>query len=688
MKKSTSPGISHPLGYKILKDGVNFSLFTKNAEAVELLLFDHEDDTKPAQVVRLDPIVNKTFYYWHVFVEGIGSGQLYGYRVHGPYKPEEGHRFDGSKLLIDPYAKALAYPKGFDREAARIPGEDTTGKAVKSVVVETSDFDWEGDRQFEQPTRRKTIYEMHVKGFTMNPNSDVEKEKRGTYLGLLEKIPYLRELGVDAVELLPVMQFDEADAKDDLKNYWGYSPINFFTPHNSYAIGDDPMAPLNEFREMVKAFHRAGIEVILDVVFNHTAEGSKDGPTYSFRGLENRAYYILEEKADDYKNYSGTGNTLSAYNSIVRRMIMDALHYWVEEMHVDGFRFDLASVLSRDEEGKPLTNPPILWSIESDPVLAGTRIIAEAWDAGGLYQVGSFVGNRWAEWNGQYRDDVRRFIKGDTGMVGKFAERIAGSPDLYPDPDRQPSRSINFITCHDGFTMNDLVSYNEKHNEANKEKNRDGTNENYSWNCGEEGDTGDPEVEKLRVRQMRNFFTALLFSQGTPMLLMGDEIRRTQQGNNNAYCQDNEISWMDWTKLEQNRDLFRFVKKLIALTGEWSVFNRDRFWSVESDDQKTCITWHGTEPGKPDWSGHSHSLAFQLVDQDTGTQFYAAFNAYWEPLTFSLPGNHWLRIVDTSLEPPEDIVDKKDAPSLDAAEYTLNPRSALILLRSAESIPG
>lgn len=499
---------------------------------MELLLFDSPNAPLPDRIIQLEPKQNKTFYYWHVFVSNIGAGQVYAYRVDGPFNPDKGHRFDNTKVLLDPYAKAVVGWENYSREAAIYPG-DNCAKALRGVVVDFSTYDWEGDIPLCIPYAKTVIYEMHVSGFTRNPNSGVPCEKRGTYAGLVEKIPYLKDLGVTAVELLPIHQFDEQDVRPGLKNYWGYSTIAFFAPHQAYSSRQDSLGMLDEFRDMVKALHQAGIEVILDVVFNHTAEGDDTGPTLSFKGLENQAYYILEQDSTKYSNYSGCGNTLNTNHEIVSRMIIDSLTYWVAEMHIDGFRFDLASVLSRSRLGHPLEDPPILWAIESEPILAGTKIIAEAWDAAGLYQVGSFIGDRFAEWNGPFRDDVRCFVKGESGMVKRLADRILGSPDLYLQPEREPNHSINFVTCHDGFTLNDLVSYDSKHNEANGEDSRDGANHNFSWNCGEEGATNSPAIAALRLQQSKNLLTILLISQGTPMLLMGDEVRRTQLGNNN-----------------------------------------------------------------------------------------------------------------------------------------------------------
>jgi isoamylase len=435
---------------------------------------------------------------------------------------------------------------------------------------------------------------------------------------------------------------------------------------------------------MVKAFHRAGIEVILDVVFNHTAEGNENGPTLSFRGFENRAYYILGSDPRVYANYSGCGNTLNTNHSIMRRLILDCLRYWVAEMHVDGFRFDLASVMARDEWGVPLKSPPILWEIESDPVLAETKIIAEAWDAEGLYQVGTFIGHRWAEWNGRYRDDVRRFVRGDPDTVRNLAQCIAAYPDMYMQPDRDASRSINFITAHDGFTLNDLVTYNTKHNEVNGEANRDGHNHNLSWNCGTEGPADDPEIEALRLRQIKNFLTILLVSQGTPMLLMGDEVRRTQQGNNNAYCQNNELSWFDWSALDQHAGLLRFVRGMIRFTQARPIFSEERFWINSADGHKPLINWHGVRLGTPDWGHDSHSLAFTLTHPSSNEILHVMLNAYWEPLDFELPPvryrKQWRRIADTALPSPDDFCEPAEAPAVKAATYQVASRAAVLLL--------
>jgi glycogen operon protein len=604
-------GQSYPLGATVYPDGVNFSVYSKNSTAIELLLFNHVADSEPARIISLDPNMNRTYHYWHVFVPDLTPGQLYAYRAHGPFQPERGLRFDGDKTLLDPYGRGVAVPKNYSRDAAARPG-DNAAVAMKSVVADPSSYDWEGDTPLRRSFAQTVIYEMHVGGFTRHPSSGVATAQRGTYAGLIDKIPYLQDLGVTAVELLPVFQYEEQDAPGDLPNYWGYSPVSYFAPHCSYSSRRDPLGPLDEFRDMVKALHQAGIEVILDVVYNHTAEGNHGGATLCFRGLENDAYYILEADRTYYANYTGCGNTLDASHSIVRHLILDSLRYWVVEMHVDGFRFDLASILTRDEYGHPLPSPPILWDIESDPVLAGTKLIAEAWDAAGLYQVGSFIGDQWKEWNGEFRDDVRSFVKGDRDTVSKLASRLLASPDVFAHEEREPEQSINFVACHDGFTLNDVVSYNHKHNEANGEGNRDGHDHNLSWNCGVEGPSDDPAIEQLRSRQVKNFFAITLLSMGTPMLLMGDEVRRTQQGNNNAYCQDNEISWFDWSLLDKYADIHRFTKQLIHLRLRFKSTREDHDMSLSQVLQQAKIQWHGVKLNQPNWGSDSHSLALTV----------------------------------------------------------------------------
>ncbi len=678
-----SEGKSFPLGATMYPEGVNFSLYSKNSMALELLLFDDVDDSKPARVIKLDPQLNRTFHYWHVFVPGLKPGQMYAYRAYGPFDPKRGHRFDAQKVLLDPYGRGVAIPTNYSRQAASHPG-DNTAFAMKSVLADLSNYDWEGDAPLYHPFSQTIIYEMHVRGFTRHLSSGVSPELRGTYGGIVEKIPYLKDLGITAVELLPVLQFDEQEAPRGLTNYWGYSPVAFFVPHGSYSYRNGPLDALDEFRDMVKALHRAGIEVILDVVYNHTAESDQSGPTFCMRGLENSVYYMLEKDKSRYANFSGTGNTLNANHSMVRRLIIDSLHYWVKEMHVDGFRFDLAAILSRDESGQPLANPPILWSIETDPVLAGTKLIAEAWDAAGLYQVGSFIGDRWKEWNGRFRDDVRSFFRGDPGLVPQVGSRFFASPDLYEHEDREPEQSINFITCHDGFTLNDLVSFNQKHNETNMEGNRDGSDDNLSWNCGEEGSTDNPQIEKLRNRQVKNFLTMTLLALGVPMILMGDEMRRTQRGNNNAYCQDNEISWLDWGLLEKHADIHRFVKRLIRVRRNLDVFRENHGLSLAKLLHQAQIEWHGVKLNQPDWGYNSHSLAFTV--QARGDRFNIIFNAFSGALEFEIPtlsGDGkvgWRRVIDTYYESPQDFCDWKDAPVIRSSTYLVHPYSIVALV--------
>ncbi|MBV6643210.1 MAG: glycogen debranching protein GlgX [Cyclobacteriaceae bacterium] len=677
-----APGEPNPLGATVLKSGVNFSVYSKDALNIDLYLFDKVDDPEPFQVISLKSSINHSFHYWHVFVKELPVGTIYGYKVHGPFDPENGLRFDYEKLLLDPYSRAVVTPKSYDRNSFCEFGIKELGyeKSMKCVVVDPETYDWNGDQHIHHPYSKSVIYELHLRGFTRNPNSGITKSRLGTYAGIAKKIPYLKKLGITTVELMPVIQFDPGDvANGSMINYWGYSPLAFFAPHNGYCFCDDPHMIADEFRNMVKAFHKANIEVILDVVFNHTTEGNESGPTLSFKGFRNDIYYILAPEGQYYMNYSGCGNTLNTNHSIVRRLIMDALRRWVIEMHIDGFRFDLASIMSRDEHGNPLENPPILWEIESDPVLANTKIIAEAWDAGGLYQVGSFVGDKWAEWNGRFRDDIRRFIRGDNGAVSDFACRIAGSPDLYQRPFRDPNRSINMITCHDGFTLNDLVSYNHKHNEANGENNRDGCNENYSCNYGIEGPTDDTEIETIRLRQIKNFLVLLILSQGTPMLSMGDEVRRTQKGNNNTYCQDNILSWFDWDLVEKNKELFAFVQQLIKFNQSQKIFRMEQFWSEMPERGDRCITWHGIKLLEPDWSYHSHSLAYQLKEPFGDFQYHFMINAWNKSLEFQIPQTdyQWYVIIDTWQR--SSFFAFGDQP-IDTNRYKVSERSIVVLM--------
>jgi isoamylase len=674
----------YPLGPTILPEGTNFSVFSACATGMEIVLFDHADDAQPSRVIPLDPVLHRTSHYWHIFVPGIKPGQLYGYRADGTSDPESGQRFDRQKVLLDPYGKSVSVGQHYSRAAACKPG-DNAATSMKSVLANLSTFDWEGDRPIHRLFRRSVIYEMHVAGFTRHSSSGVAPAKRGTYLGVIEKIPYLQGLGITAVELLPVYQFDVNDAPSGVTNYWGYDPISFFAPHLAYSASKDPLICLDEFRTMVKELHRAGIEVILDVVYNHTAEGDEHGPTLCFRGLENSFYYILNEDKATYANYTGAGNTLKANHSVVKRLILDSLRYWASEMHVDGFRFDLASIFSRSHSGEPMMDPPILWEIDSDPALAGVKLIAEPWDAGGLYQVGSFGQDKWKEWNGKFRDEIRGFIKGDQNTVWKLRERITGSFDLYKEGGRPAGQSINSVTCHDGFTLNDLVSFDHKHNEANNESNSDGTNANLSWNCGVEGPTSNAGVERLRTQQIKNFFVLTLLSVGTPMLLMGDEVRRTQQGNNNAYCQDNEISWFNWDLCSANEGLLRFVRNMIRLHLNFNQGSKGSQITLEDFLGKARIEWHGVEPGKPDWGSDSHSIALTLHNIALSQVRYIAINAYWQPLEFELPpvtggkDEGWLRLLDTSLPSPDDIIEGTSGLPVVGPKYIVNPRSVVML---------
>ncbi len=688
-------GFPLPFGTSERGGGVNFSIFSRHASRVRLEFFDHPEDAVPARVIDLDPVHNRTGDAWHVWVEGIGPGQLYAYRVDGPYEPHEGHRFNFNRLLLDPCATVISPAPPWDFVSAHAydpaapekdlaPSKlDNAGSMPKCVFV-NDPFDCDGDRPLLHPWSRTIIYETHVRGFTIHPTSGVDHP--GTYLGLVEKIPYLKTLGVTAVELMPVQEFNEKSvARKDpqtgkpLRNYWGYDPVVFFAPKASYSNSGGLGQQRLEFKKMVQALHNAGIEVILDVVFNHTAEGDELGPTLSFRGLDNAICYTLADDKRYYRDYTGTGNTVNANHPVVRNHILDALRYWVIEMHVDGFRFDLASVLGRDGAGNLLANAPLLERIAEDPILRDVKIIAEAWDAAGAYEVGSFSERRWAEWNGRYRDDVRRFWRGDDGMLGLFANRICGSADVYAGCGKGPEASINFITCHDGFTLNDLVSYSHKHNEANGENNRDGTDANFSWNCGYEGDTTDQEIETLRKCRIKNFILTLLISRGVPMLLGGDELRRTQSGNNNAYCQDNETSWYDWGRLERHGEIFRFTRGMIAFRSAHPVLSTEQFYTDAE------IRWFGSQGGLPAWEDPKEKQLACLIHENGKHALYLMFNAGDDAADFALPpalpGTRWHLAVDTSRKTPQDLFAAGEEPPLeDTRIYHLPPRSSAILL--------
>ena len=656
-----------PYGAVIHDRGVQFVVFSRSARAMRLLFYNNVDDREPCEVIHFDPKTDRWGDIWSVFVPNVGPGQLYHLQAEGPVAHDHGQRFDGEALLIDPYAKALA--------GNFMPSIDGIAHPPKCVVVDDY-FDWEGDRHLRRDLSETIIYEMHVRGFTKDASSDVEHP--GTYLGVIEKIPYLKSLGITAVELMPVHEFPifGTDGKPlSRPNYWGYDPMAFFAPHRGYAAGSDPGCQVHEFKAMVKALHQAGIEVILDVVFNHTCEGNERGPTLSFKGLENNVYYMLEG-GPYYKNFSGCGNTVNGNHPIVREMIFHCLRHWVHNYHIDGFRFDLASILSRDRQGHLVPNPPLVEAIAEDPLLADTKIIAEAWDAAGAYQVGSFGSQRWAEWNGRYRDDMRRFWRGDPGMLGPVATRLAGSSDLYEPGGRRPYHSINFITSHDGFSLNDLVSYNEKHNEINGEGNCDGDNNNLSYNHGIEGPTRHRGIEKLRVRQIKNMLSTLMLSQGVPMMLCGDECRRTQHGNNNAYCQDNEISWFNWHLVEQNGDLVNFFRALTQIRRSQPTVRRKKFFSGQpARTGLSDVNWYSALGTAVDWDNDDRCMICLLTaptreedPENLGRDVLIMVNNSHEPHPFIIPpvakSLKWVMAIDTSGRPGKDAYPNGDGPPL------------------------
>ncbi|NET05187.1 MAG: glycogen debranching protein GlgX [Symploca sp. SIO2B6] len=686
-KYQLEQGRTHPLGATPDKDGVNFSLFSGHATSVELLLFDKPDDPEPVQIINLNPNFNKTFYIWHVYVKGLKPGAGYAYRVDGPQDlHKSGHRFNKNKVLIDPYAKRNNNNRWNRIDA--LGEKDNLATSMRSVVVDLDSYDWEGDTPLGLPICDSIIYEVHVRGFTNSPSSGCKN--KGGFLGIVEKIPYLKDLGVTAVELLPIFDFDEKEVLREvdgkpLTNYWGYDPHSFFAPESSYCSSSSDRCPIREFRDMVKALHKAGIEVILDVVFNHTSEGNHQGPSINFRAIDNSIYYhLVPFDKQYYMDYSGCGNTVNCNHPIVDKLIVECLEFWVKEMHVDGFRFDEGSILSRGLNGEAMEQPPVVWHIETSATLANTKIITEAWDAAGLHQVGQFPGYRYAEWNGRYRDDVRRFVKGDPGLVGEIATRLAGSPDLYESKGRLPINSINFITCHDGFTLNDLVSYNDKYNQANGENSQDGINDNLSWNCGVEGETDNPEIEALRKRQIKNFAAILFLSQGIPMIWAGDEVRRTQQGNNNAYCQDNEISWFDWNLVDKNAEMFRFFKQIIAFRKYYSICRRGFFNGNTNDRGLTDVSWHGCNLFCPGWHDpYSRALAYTLAGIAGESDMHIMLNMYWESLELEIPsieGRNWYKVVDTSAPSPMDIVEPCEEVMVSGNSYRVNDRSVVVLI--------
>ncbi|MEJ2689782.1 MAG: glycogen debranching protein GlgX [Deltaproteobacteria bacterium] len=687
LKFQTSPGTPLPFGSSQQKDGVNFSFFSRNAKKASLVLFQPASNQICAEIA-LDPVVNRTGDVWHICVHEFDLSLRYGLRLDGPFDPAgKGHYFDRGNILIDPYAKALTGGSNWG-ESYRRQGNFLEGlRFQRRCLVADETFDWEGDRPLQIRLEDSIIYEMHVRGFTCHRSAGVAHP--GTYAGVVEKIPYLRTLGITAVELMPVMEFNENEiAHSDpvtgqtLRNFWGYSPLCFFAPKAAFAEDGTNGSQVREFKKMVKALHRAGIEVILDVVFNHTAEGSSNGPVLSFRGLENSIYYLLDPRTKKYLNFSGCGNTLNCNHPVVKELVLDCLRYWVTEMHVDGFRFDLASILGRDRIGKVISDPPMVERIAEDPILSGTKIIAEAWDAGGAYQVGSFsTSARWAEWNGKFRDDVRFFMCGRKGSIGKLATRLAGSSDLYQPSGRFPYNSINFVTSHDGFTLLDLVSYNHKHNEHNGEQNRDGSDYNISWNSGFEGECDDPAIRRLRMRRVRTFAAILFLAQGVPMMLAGDEFGRSQQGNNNAYCQDNETSWVDWRLAEKNKELRRFFRMLIALRKRYPHFRRTAFFNGGGE-----LSWHSAS-GEENWNEENLCLAFLLRNGLGGkrdeARFYVMLNGDSVARNFVLPdgkGWQWRLLLDTAQEPPKDIFDEKYATLVETDSLTVESMAAVVLI--------
>ncbi|MBN2320117.1 MAG: glycogen debranching protein GlgX [Acidobacteria bacterium] len=680
-----------PYGAILRNGGVQFAVFSRHATAMRVLLYDRVDDPEPSRVIAFDGDLNRWGDVWSVFVPGIRTGQLYHFQADGPFDPARGHRFDANARLIDPYAKALA--------GEFLPSSDRRVRPPRCVVVDDR-FDWRGDRHLRRGLDETIIYEMHVRGFTQSASSKVNPG--GGFLSVIDKIPYLQSMGITAVELMPVAEFSTLDRfgrKPHCSNYWGYDPLCFFAPHRGYAINREPGAQVREFKEMVRELHKAGIEVFLDVVFNHTAEGNENGPVLSFKGLENRVYYMLENGGSRYRNFSGCGNTVNGNHPIVRELIFHCLRYWVHNFHIDGFRFDLASILSRGRNGDLIPNPPVVESIAEDPLLADTKIIAEAWDAAGAYQVGTFahllstefVSLRWAEWNGQYRDDVRRFWRGDGNTRGRLATRLSGSSDLYQPSGRRPYHSINFIASHDGFTLNDLVSYNRKRNEANGEENRDGEENNYSFNCGIEGPSRRVAIETVRLRQIKNMLATLFLSQGVPMLLMGDECRRTQGGNNNAYCQDNDVSWFNWTLVKKHEGLWRFCRELIRFRREEPTVRQTAFLRGLPHRQGFLpdVSWYGDSGAPVNWNIDDEGIICVLtalprsdLSKRPNQNTMMLFHKGADRREFCIPTEarhiEWRLFVDTAAESPRDIFPPGDGPLLQNECRILQGRSMVV----------
>lgn len=689
------------LGATPCNEGVNFAVYSKSAERVILDLFENAEDKQPSLSIELNPTDNKSGAIWHVFVKGLSAGACYLYRVDGPYNPPQGHRFNVNKYLIDPYAKCLTIGsvfQSYNRQRQLGLAGIENGKLSdlsnfpKCVVIDDSDFDWQGDKPLNIPMNKSVIYETHLKGFTASPTSGVQNA--GTYKGFIEKIPYLKQLGITAVEFLPICEFDEYEngntnprTGDPLKNYWGYSTMNFFSPKATFAADKTPGGPVKEFKELVREMHKAGLEVILDIVLNHTSEGNEHGYTFSFRGFENSVYYLLPENEKQYyTNFSGCGNSINAAHPVVTRFILDVLRYWVTEMHVDGFRFDLAAELTRDQQTYIQSFPHLTNAISEDAILANTKIIAEPWDCGGGYLVGGFPG-RWSEWNDRFRNDIRRFVRGDEGVATATATRIAGSSDLYNHHGRSPNASLNFITAHDGFTLNDLVSYNGKHNDENGEQNRDGTDDNICYNHGFEGITTNPKIENLRVKKLKNYFLCLLVAQGVPMITAGDEFRRTQMGNNNAYCQDNELSWVNWNLEQKNQELENFVKSMIKLRLDHPVFHRNKFFSNE----KAEIEWYDADGKVPYWEKMKRFLALKYVGSknrnengSSDNDFYVAGNTDIYDITVTLPscakGKKWHMVVDTSVAGPCGFAEAGKEEVLNEQQRYVLPAGSFVIL--------
>ncbi len=697
-----SEGRPEILGATPSGNGVNFAVYSKNAERVVLDLFDSPDAKQPSFSIDFDPVKNKTGSVWHIFVEGLSAGTLYLFRADGPYNPPLGHRFNFNKYLFDPYAKAFSQGSVFQsynrqRELGLAGVENgklsDLSNFPKCVVVDDSDFDWQGDKPLNYPLSETVIYEAHLKGYTASQTSEVSAP--GTYKGFVEKIPYLKKLGITSVELMPIFEFDEHETGainpktgETLSNYWGYSTIGFFAPKTTYAFDRTPGASVREFKTLVRELHKAGIEVILDVVFNHTAEGNEHGYTFCFRGLENSAYYMLPENEKQYyHNFSGCGNTVNAAHPVTTKLILDSLRYWVGEMHVDGFRFDLAAALCRDQKSYMQNFPFLTNAISEDSILCHSKIIAEPWDCGGGYLVGGFPGGRWSEWNDRYRNDIRRFIRGDEGVATAAATRLAGSSDLYNHSGRNPDASINFVSCHDGFPMNDIVSYNGKHNDENGENNRDGSDDNNCYNHGYEGVTVNPKIETLRLKKLKNFMVCLMVSQGVPMFSAGDEFRRTQMGNNNAYCQDNEISWVNWNFEKKNQELFNFTRKAILLRKSHPVFRRKKFFS----GSKAEIEWYDVDGKNPDWSNMKRFLGFKLVGSSVSDEngepdndFYIAGNTDIYDVTMTLPtlpkGKRWFYVADTSVSGEEGFAEPDNETLLQEQQRYVLPAASFVIL--------